>query len=236
MASAAQGNHPPRWAQAPAEAYARPAGSGNRLPVLDSEAPKLPIHTATAVPQYGTQGSVGHLAALPIWRLSLCGHDPSHSGISNGRRPAARNTALRNVRELRSCAVNRLAGASHCAVRRKPPAGAAIVRPYAAAWASAPASTAANASAIFWLSTAASVVGMQTVGPTNQIPRTKRSWSLPCESVVQGFRCQANGCEAAADPCVRCLPLSLLSPRVRRATAPVRPQALCRALAWPVRR
>jgi hypothetical protein len=46
--------------------------------------------------------------------------------------------------------VNRLAGASHCAVRRKPPAGAAIDRPYAAAWASAPASTAANASAIFW--------------------------------------------------------------------------------------
>ena len=70
MASAAQGNHPPRCAQAPAEAYARPAGSGNRLPVLDSEAPKLPIHTAIAVPQYGTQGSVGYLAALPIWRLS----------------------------------------------------------------------------------------------------------------------------------------------------------------------
>src|SRR5215217_6184634 len=70
MASAAQGNHPPRCAQAPAEAYARPAGSGNRLPVLDSEAPKLPIHTAIAVPQYGTQGSVRHLAVLPIWRLS----------------------------------------------------------------------------------------------------------------------------------------------------------------------
>ena len=117
MASAAQGNHPPRCAQAPAEAYARPAGSGNRLPVLDSEAPKLPIHTAIAVPQYGTQGSVGHLAALPIWRLS-----PLRTWIpATLERPqtAARNTALRNVRELRSCAGQPARRCLHCAVASK---------------------------------------------------------------------------------------------------------------------
>jgi hypothetical protein len=46
--------------------------------------------------------------------------------------------------------VNRLAGASHCAIASKTAhSSGAIVRPYAAAWASAPASTAANASAIF---------------------------------------------------------------------------------------
>jgi len=74
MASAAQGNHPPRCAQAPAEAYARPAGSGNRLPVLDSEAPKLPIHTAIAVPQYGTQGSAGTWRRCQFGGSALCGH------------------------------------------------------------------------------------------------------------------------------------------------------------------
>ena len=137
-------------AQAPAEAYARPAGSGNRLPVPDSEAPKLPIHTAIAVPQYGTQGSVGHLAALPIWRLSpLRTWIPATLGSSNRLRPAARTQPCALSANYVLVLVNRLAGASHCAVRRKPPAGAAIVRPYAAAWASAPASTAANASAIF---------------------------------------------------------------------------------------
>ena len=233
MASAAQGNHPPRCAQAPAEAYARPAGSGNRLPVLDSEAPKLPIHTATAVPQYGTQGSAGTWRRCQFGRSALCGHrsqplwdqqrpqtrGQKHSPAQCPRttflccQPARRCLPLRGPSKTARRSGNRPALCRRLGVRsgqhRRERLGDLLV---------------------------ASVVGMQTVGPTNQIPRTKRSWSLPCESVVQGFRCQANGCEAAADPCVRCLPLSLLSPRVRRATAPVRPQALCRALAWPVRR
>jgi len=186
MASAAQGNHPPRCAQAPAEAYARPAGSGNRLPVLDSEAPKLPIHTAIAVAQYGTQGSVGHLAAVPIWRLSpLRTSILATLGSSNRRRPAARTQPCAMSANYVLVLVNRLAGASHCAVRRKPPAGAAIVRPYAAAWASAPASTAANASAIFWWP--ASLGYRQSVPPTRS-PGPSRSWSLPCESAVQDIR------------------------------------------------
>jgi hypothetical protein len=119
--------------------------------VLDSEAPKLPIHTAIAVPQYGTQGSVGHLAALPIWRLS-----PLRTWIPATLGSA---TALDPPPETQPCAmsvnyvlvlVNRLAGASHCAIASKTAhSSGAIVRPYAAAWASAPASTAANASAIF---------------------------------------------------------------------------------------
>jgi hypothetical protein len=196
MASAAQGNHPPRCARAPAEAYARPAGSGNRLPVLDSEAPKLPIHTAIAVPQYGPKAASGTWRRCQFGGSASADMDPRHSGISNGRRPAATNTALRNVRELRSCAVNRLAGAFHCPVASKPPAGAAIVRPYAAAWASAPASTAANASAIFWWP--ASLGCRQSVPPTRS-PGPSRSWSLPCESAVQGFRCPSEGLRTAAD-------------------------------------
>jgi hypothetical protein len=45
--------------------------------------------------------------------------------------------------------VNRLAGASHCAIASKTAHSGTIVRPYAAAGADAQASTAANASAIF---------------------------------------------------------------------------------------
>jgi hypothetical protein len=171
MASAAQGNHPPRCAQAPAEAYARPAGSGNRLPVLDSEAPKLPIHTAIAVPQYGTQGSVGHLAALPIWRLSLCGHGSQtlwdlqrpqtrrhkHSPAQCPRttflccQPARRCLPLRGPSKTARRSGNRPALCRRLGVRpgqhRRERLGDLLV---------------------------AGVVGMQTVGPTNQIPRTKQ--------------------------------------------------------------
>src|SRR5215211_1290660 len=87
MASAAQGNHPPRCAQAPSEAYVRPAGSGNRLPVLDSEAPKLPIHTAIAVPQYGPKAASGTWRRCQFGGSASADMDPSHSGISNGLRP-----------------------------------------------------------------------------------------------------------------------------------------------------
>jgi hypothetical protein len=119
--------------------------------VLDSEAPKLPIHTAIAVPQYGTQGSVGHLPTLPIWRLSpLRTWIPATLGSATASDPRPEHSPCALSANYVLVLVNRLAGASHCAVRRKPPAGAAIDRPYAAAWASAPASTAANASAIFW--------------------------------------------------------------------------------------
>jgi hypothetical protein len=165
IASAAQGNHPPRCAQAPAEAYARPAGSGNRLPVLDSEAPKLPIHTAIAVPQYGTQGSVGHRRRCQFGGSASADMDPSHAGIK--QRPQTRRQNHSSAQCPRTTFLCWSTGSPVPPIarsRRKPPAGAAIVRPYAAAWASAPASAAANASASFWWP--ASLGCRQSVPPT----------------------------------------------------------------------
>jgi hypothetical protein len=132
--------------------------------------------------------------------------DPSHSGISNGLRPAATNTVLRNVRELRSCVGQ--------------PARGCLPRPYAAAWASARASTAANASAIFWWP--ASLGCRQSVPPTRS-PGPSRSWSLPCEAHSSGFAPQAKRSERPLTSwfVVSCCPL--LSPRFRRVAAPARP-------------
>jgi len=176
MASAAQGNHPPRCAQAPAEAYARPAGSGNRLPVLDSEAPKLPIHTAIAVPQYGPKAASGTWRRCQFGGSALCGH--GSQPLWDQHRPQTRrqnHSPAQCPRTTFLCWSTGSPVPSIARSRRKPPAGAAIVRPYAAR-ASAPASAAANASAIFWWP--ASLGCRQSVpptrSPTKQIPRTKQ--------------------------------------------------------------
>jgi hypothetical protein len=216
MASAAQGNHPPRCAQAPAEAYARPAGSRNRLPVLDSEAPKLPIHTAIAVPQYGTQGSVGH-PALPIWRLSpLRTWIPATLGSATASDPPPRNTALRTVRELRCCAGQ---PARRCLPVRGP---------------SKTARRSGNRPALCRRlgvrpgqhrrerlgDLLAGVLGCRQSVPPTRSPGPSRSWSPPYESSLQWFRAPGQALRTAADLLVRC---HLLSPRFRRVAAPARP-------------
>jgi hypothetical protein len=92
----------------------------NRLPVLDSEAPKLPIHTAIAVPQYGIQGSVGHLAALPIWWLSpLRTWIPATLGSATASDPPPETQPCAMSANYVLVLVNRLAGASHYAVASK---------------------------------------------------------------------------------------------------------------------
>jgi len=74
--------------------------------------------------------------------------------------------------------VNRLAGVSYCLVASGTGRSSGIVRPYAAACAPVPASTAANASAIFWWP--ASLGCRRSVPPTRS-PGPSRSWSLPRE-------------------------------------------------------
>ena len=150
MASAAQGNHPPRCAQAPAEAYARPAGSGNRLPVLDTKP-----RSYRSIRQLPYRNTVPK-AASGTWRRyqfggsALCGH--GSQPLWDQQRPQTRrqnHSPAQCPRTTFLCWSTGSPVPSIARSRRKPPAGAAIVRPYAAAWASAPASTAANASAIF---------------------------------------------------------------------------------------
>jgi hypothetical protein len=113
------------------------------------------------------------LAAQPSADL-----DPSHSGISNGLRPAARNTALRNVRELRSCAGQ---PARRCLPLRGPSKTARRSGNRPALCRRLGVRPGQHRRERLGDLLVAGVVGMQTVGPTNQIPRTNRSWSLPRE-------------------------------------------------------
>ena len=171
MASAAQGNHPPRCAQAPAEAYARPAGSGNRLPVLDSEAPKLPIHTAIAVPQYGPKAASGTWRRCQFGGSALCGH--GYQPLWDQQRPQTRrqnHSPAQCPRTTFLCwstgsPVPPLPGPSKTARRsgNRPALCRRLgVRP------------GQHRGERLGDLLVAGVVGMQTVGPTNQIPRTKQ--------------------------------------------------------------
>jgi len=67
--------------------------------------------------------------------------------------------------------VNRLAGAFHCPVRRKPPAGAGNRPALCRRLGVRPGQHRREGLGDLLV---AGVVGMQTVGPTNQIPRTKQ--------------------------------------------------------------
>jgi hypothetical protein len=147
------------------------AGSGNRLPVLDSEAPKLPIHTAIAVPQYGTQGSVGHLAALPIWRLSpLRTWIPATLGSATAADPPPEPQPCAMSANYLLVLVNRLAGAFHCPVASKTARRSGNRPALCRRLGVRPAQHRRERLGDLLV---AGVVGMQTVGPTNQIPRTK---------------------------------------------------------------
>jgi hypothetical protein len=177
--------------------------------VLDSEAPKLPIHTAIAVPQYGTQGSVGHLAALPIWRLS-----PLRTWIpATLERPqtAARNTALRNVRELRSCAGQPARRCLHCAVASKTARSngnrSALCRGLGRPPRPAPPRTPRRSSGgrRRW--------DADSRSHQPDSPEPSRSWSLPCESPVQRIRGPGEWLQTAADLDVRCPLMSFAIPQ-----------------------
>ena len=168
MASAAQGNHPPRCAQAPAEAYARPAGSGNRLPVPDSEAPKLPIHTAIAVPQYGPKAASGTWRRCQFGGSALCGH--GSQPLWDQQRPQTRRQNHSPAQCPRTTFLCRLAGAFHCPVASKTARRSGNrpalcrrlgVRP------------GQHRRERLGDPLVAGVVGMEAVGPPNQIPRTK---------------------------------------------------------------
>ena len=97
----------------------------NRLPVVDSEAPKLPIHTAIAVPQYGTQGSLEQRATVQGWCRSPLA-DLDRAIWIKEQPPDPSPEAQPRARSVGS-------PVTHCPVASQPPAVAAIVRPYAAA-------------------------------------------------------------------------------------------------------
>jgi hypothetical protein len=195
---------PLRCAQAPAEAYARLAGSGNRLPVLDSEAPKLPIHTAIAVPQYGTQGSVGHLAALPIWRLSpLRTWIPATLGSATASDPPPQTQSCAMSANYVLVLVNRLAGACHGLMPRpgRPPGPAPPRTPRRS-----------SGGRRRWDADSRS----HQPDPPNQAGHGL----CRVKAQSRGFAAQVNGCETAADLYVCCLLLSLAVPQVPPSCGP----------------
>ena len=97
--------------------------------------------------------------------------DPRHSGISNGLRPAATNTVLRNVRELRSCVGQ---PARRCLPLRGPSKTARSSGNRPALCRGLGVRPGQHRRERLGDLLVAGVVGMQTVGPTNQIPRTKQ--------------------------------------------------------------
>jgi hypothetical protein len=147
--------------------------------------------------------------------------DPRHSGISNGLRPPPETQPCAMSANYVLVLVNRLAGASIARSHRKPPAVTAIVRPYAAAWGVRPGQHRRERLGDLLV---AGVVGMQTVGPTNQIPPNQAGHGLcRVKARSSGFAAQVNRSERPLTSrfVIPCCPL--LSPRFRSVAAPARP-------------